>query len=127
MPRKPSDIVQYKLRIRESLRRKIEKAAEKNRTSANQEMVSRLEASFDQEELRSIRDATRNIKEWLMTAERAIERIGIMLLDAGSLARVEQLTADERAALNAGIAAILKHAPTFEGDAPRKEESPPKK
>jgi chemotaxis methyl-accepting protein methylase len=49
MPRKPSDIVQYKLRIRESLRRRIEKAAEKNQTSANSEMANRLEASFRQE------------------------------------------------------------------------------
>ncbi|WP_298102469.1 hypothetical protein [Bradyrhizobium sp.] len=45
-PRKPTAILQYKLRVRESLRRKIEKAAGQNNNSANQEMVNRLEATF---------------------------------------------------------------------------------
>ncbi|WOH55140.1 Arc family DNA-binding protein [Bradyrhizobium sp. BWC-3-1] len=50
MARKPTDYVQFKLRIRESLRRKIEKAAEKKATSANAEAVERIEHSFQQEE-----------------------------------------------------------------------------
>jgi hypothetical protein len=51
MPRKPSDIVQFKVRIREKLRRRIEEAAKKNRISTNAEMASRLQASFDREDL----------------------------------------------------------------------------
>jgi hypothetical protein len=54
MARKPSAILQYKLRIREPLRRRIEKAATKNGVSANAEMNSRLERSFNQESVRSI-------------------------------------------------------------------------
>jgi hypothetical protein len=49
MKRKPSAIVQYKLRIRESLRRQIEKAAKQNEVSANAEMAKRLQDSFQQE------------------------------------------------------------------------------
>jgi len=49
MARKPTDYVQFKLRIRESLRRKIEAAAEKQSISANAEAVGRLEASFERD------------------------------------------------------------------------------
>jgi hypothetical protein len=54
VPRKPSALLQYKLRIRESLRRRIEQAAKKRGVSANYEMTSRLERSFEQEAARSI-------------------------------------------------------------------------
>jgi hypothetical protein len=50
MPPKPPAIVNLKLRIRESLRRKIEVAAKKNDTSLNAEFVKRVEASFQHEE-----------------------------------------------------------------------------
>jgi 5-formyltetrahydrofolate cyclo-ligase len=62
MPRKPSHVLQYKLRIREALRRRIEKAAEKNGVSANQEMVRRLERSFDQEAAQSINQVATNLE-----------------------------------------------------------------
>ena len=51
MPRKPSAMLQYKLRIRETLRRRIEEAANKRGVSANFEMASRLEQSFEKEGL----------------------------------------------------------------------------
>jgi hypothetical protein len=54
MPRKPFEIVQYKLRIREALRRRIERAAKEHGISANQEMAGRLERSFEQESMRKI-------------------------------------------------------------------------
>jgi hypothetical protein len=50
MGRKPTDTVAFKLRIRESLRRKIEKAAERKKISANAEAVERIEKTFDDEE-----------------------------------------------------------------------------
>jgi hypothetical protein len=50
MARKSTDYVQFKLRIRESLRRKIERAAEKKAISANAEAVERIEKTFAEEE-----------------------------------------------------------------------------
>jgi hypothetical protein len=52
MARKPTEFVQFKLRIREALRRKIEKAAEKKDISANAEAVERIEHTFEQDEAR---------------------------------------------------------------------------
>jgi hypothetical protein len=52
MARKPTDYVQFKIRIRESLRRKIERAAEKAAHSANIEAVERIEYTFAEEEER---------------------------------------------------------------------------
>jgi hypothetical protein len=50
MSRKPTEFVQFKLRIREALRRKIEKAAEKRAISANAEAVERIEFTFEEDE-----------------------------------------------------------------------------
>jgi hypothetical protein len=49
--RKPSDVIPTSLRIRESLRRRVEAAAVKRQVSFNYEITSRVEASFDQESL----------------------------------------------------------------------------
>jgi hypothetical protein len=57
MARKPTDYVQFKLRIRESLRRKIENAAAKQKHSANAEAVQRLSESFDFERSRANTEA----------------------------------------------------------------------
>jgi hypothetical protein len=46
MSRNPTDIVPLQLRLTEALRRKIERAAEKNGRSLNSEMVQRLTQSF---------------------------------------------------------------------------------
>jgi len=48
--RKETEFVQLSLRIRESLRRSIEKAADENGCSLNEEMTRRLEESFNLEE-----------------------------------------------------------------------------
>ncbi|WOH47657.1 hypothetical protein [Bradyrhizobium sp. sBnM-33] len=50
MARKPTEYVQLKLRVRESLRRKLERAAEKKAHSANAEAVARIEYTFADEE-----------------------------------------------------------------------------
>jgi hypothetical protein len=47
--RKKTDIVQFKLRIREGLRRKLEAVANAEERSLNSEIAHRLENSFDQE------------------------------------------------------------------------------
>jgi Arc-like DNA binding domain len=46
--RKPADLVQLKLRFDERLRRRIERAAERNECSMNAEIIKRLERSFEQ-------------------------------------------------------------------------------
>jgi hypothetical protein len=45
-PRKSTEFVQFKLRVREELRRRLERAAKKSDRSANNEAVARLEKSF---------------------------------------------------------------------------------
>jgi len=62
MPRKQSAILDYKLRIRESLRRRIEVAAKRRGVSLNFEMASRLERSFDQESQRSMDETAEHLK-----------------------------------------------------------------
>src|SRR5262249_30097590 len=54
MARKPADFVQFKLRIREDLRRRLEREAEKKKISTNAEAVERLEKSFDVEKTQKL-------------------------------------------------------------------------
>jgi Arc-like DNA binding domain len=49
--RKLTDVVQVNLRLRESLRRKLEREAEKRGLSFNAELTRRLEEGFEREEL----------------------------------------------------------------------------
>jgi hypothetical protein len=60
--RKETALLQYKLRIREALRRKIAKAAEKRGVSANYEMTWRLEQSFEREDMFSIHDVAEDLR-----------------------------------------------------------------
>jgi hypothetical protein len=46
MARKPTEIVNFTLRLREDLRKRLERAADKAERSLNIEIVERLEASF---------------------------------------------------------------------------------
>jgi hypothetical protein len=52
--RKLSDTIKLNLRFSEELRRKLERAAEKNNQSMNLEIVERLEHSFRKEEIRDV-------------------------------------------------------------------------
>jgi hypothetical protein len=47
MARKPTDLVPTMLRMEESLRKRLERAAKKNRQSLNSEMVERLALSME--------------------------------------------------------------------------------
>lgn len=70
MARKPSDIVQPNLRIREELRRRLEQAAKKRGVSINYEMTSRLKESFDREELLTLYKVTEDMKgHWARWSE----------------------------------------------------------
>jgi hypothetical protein len=46
MARKPTDMVQLKLRFSEALRRRLERAAARNNRSMNTEIIHRLQGSF---------------------------------------------------------------------------------
>jgi hypothetical protein len=54
--RKPAEIYAFPLRIRESLRRKLEAAAEKNRMSLNIEIANRLARSFEADNVRALEE-----------------------------------------------------------------------
>jgi Arc-like DNA binding domain len=54
MARKPSDVIQIKIRVREDLRRRLEQAANKAGRSINSEMASRLADSFNLPKLNEI-------------------------------------------------------------------------
>lgn len=54
MPRKPTDVIQFSLRIRETLRLRLEKAAEKRAVTINYEITDRLQRSLDAEALRGL-------------------------------------------------------------------------
>ena len=65
MARKPSDIVQLKLRFEEKLRRRLQADAAKNERSLNAEIIDRLERSY----------STPNLAQ--MTATAVVEELRI--------------------------------------------------
>jgi hypothetical protein len=63
MTRKPHDIVNFNLRIRENLRAKLAREAEKNHTSLNNEIRRRLEASLEKAAIRDLEAIAADMKE----------------------------------------------------------------
>jgi hypothetical protein len=61
MARKPSDVIQIKIRVREDLRRRLEQAAKKADRSINSEMASRLADSFNLPKLNEITAGLDNV------------------------------------------------------------------
>jgi len=61
MARKPSDVIQIKIRVREDLRRQLEQAANKADRSINSEMASRLANSFNLPKLNEITGRLENV------------------------------------------------------------------
>jgi len=71
MPRRhPSNIVQIGLRVRESLRRKLEHEAKRHRVSLNREVEMRVEDSFENKDApRDLHDITRQMQlVWIRLA-----------------------------------------------------------
>jgi hypothetical protein len=65
MARKPTDMVQLKLRFSEALRRRLEREAARNNRSMNTEIIHRLEESFRQHEInQSVLDGIRSARNW---------------------------------------------------------------
>jgi Arc-like DNA binding domain len=71
--RKPTDIVQPNLRIREALRRRLEREAKAARRSLNQELICRLEASFEQEAMRSLEMVAADLRKICVRMETKAE------------------------------------------------------
>lgn len=67
MGRKPTDIIQVNLRLREDMRRRLAREAEKNNRSINAEMVARLEASFAAES-RTAMELLEDLRESVQSA-----------------------------------------------------------
>ena len=61
MARKPSDVIQIKIRVREDLRRRLEQAANKADRSINSEMASRLADSFNLPKINEITAGLENV------------------------------------------------------------------
>jgi hypothetical protein len=61
MARKPSDVIQIKIRVREDLRRRLEQAANKAHRSINSEMASRLADSFNLPKLNEVTAGLENV------------------------------------------------------------------
>jgi hypothetical protein len=59
--RKPSDDVQVGLRIKERMRQRLIREAEKNQVSINREINDRIEQSFEAGAMRSIDDVAANL------------------------------------------------------------------
>jgi len=59
--RKSTDHVQVGLRIREALRIRLEREAQRNKIPLNREMMNRLERSFDVDAARSINDVASDL------------------------------------------------------------------
>jgi hypothetical protein len=83
LPREATDIVEPKLRIRESLRAKLEAEAARQQTSLNSEMVRRLEDSFDDKPRANLTTAARDfatsaqdLRDIAHSMEREWERLG---------------------------------------------------
>jgi hypothetical protein len=73
MPRKPVDPVQVNLRIKEGLRRQLEREALKHRVSLNKEMQMRLEDSFTREGVRGLDDIAADMAAtWSRYSERLL-------------------------------------------------------
>lgn len=62
MSRKPTETVQVNLRIKEALRRRLEREAKKRGVSLNYEMTSRIDQSFNIEGLRDQETVTEDMK-----------------------------------------------------------------
>jgi hypothetical protein len=81
--RKPTAIVQLKVRLREDLRRRLEREAERREDSINNEVVRRLEDSFKRGADQDLASEVRKLREDNESLHRTLDRVGE--LTAGTL------------------------------------------
>jgi hypothetical protein len=89
MARKPTDTVALTLRIREVLRRRLQREADKDDVSLNWEISRRLEASFEAERaldvgekaLTKVLDSLKSMEDRLGPPEKDLERVAEWLAE----------------------------------------------
>jgi hypothetical protein len=100
MARKRSATYDYKLRIREPLRRQIEAAAKKRGVSNNAEMTRRLERSFEQDDLFTLNAVAGNMDflwtRWGMLLGRLDHQAALLRAADAILNEIENLPAEVR-------------------------------
>jgi hypothetical protein len=89
MARKPSDVIQIKIRVREDLRRRLEQAANKADRSVNSEMASRLADSFNLPKLNEITARLENV--YTRDARESLDRMQTQDLMDAAEDLIEQL------------------------------------
>ena len=108
MARKPSDVIQIKIRVREDLRRRLEQAANKADRSINSEMASRLADSFNLPKLNEITAGLENIYE--RAGREELDRVQTEDLMRAAEYLIEQLPTEVRGreAVKSAIAEVQK-------------------
>ena len=108
MARKPSDVIQIKIRVREDLRRRLEQAANKADRSINSEMASRLADSFNMPKLNEISTGLENVYRRL--AREINDRLQREELMRAAEYLIEQLPTEVRGreAVKSAIAEVQK-------------------
>jgi hypothetical protein len=121
MARKLTDVVQINLRIREKMRRQLEKAAAKRQVSLNYEMVSRIQETFDGKSLFDLDMVTEEMKNaWARYAEpfHALNLQGNLLRATEVLiGEVEKTDAIERAPIRKAVDKARTHIKAMENEA----------
>jgi hypothetical protein len=85
--RNPAETVVTNLRIKEALRRALEREAEKHQVSLNKEMVWRLEKSFDDADKLTLHQIVQDLQiNWLRFNERFLE----LEIEEGILTAIDQ-------------------------------------
>jgi hypothetical protein len=102
MSRKPTDVAHVNLRIRESLRRTLEREAKAHQVSLNYEIASRLQQTFEQSHLLALYQLTESTGRMLMPL---IERGHEINLENDLIAAAEGLMKWIQPILAAGVVA----------------------
>ncbi|MGO9049395.1 MAG: hypothetical protein ACLP19_27140 [Xanthobacteraceae bacterium] len=112
MTRKPTEIVPTSLRIRESLRRRVEQAAAQRGVSFNYELTSRVQDTFDREAQRTLEDVAVTFSQLEARAaarEHALDLQGDLIRAAEALvAANDQQDSKAITAATAQVKGVLK-------------------
>lgn len=103
MPRKPSDLIQFKVRMRESLRKRLEKAAAQRGVTLTYDIAMRLERSFELESVRTLDMIATDYKN-RQEAEHREDMQGALLVAAESL--VAAVESGDKTAITTAIGTV---------------------
>ncbi len=125
MARKPADIVQPSLRIREDLHRRLEQAAKRRGVSLNYEMTSRLKESFGREAQRKLDMIVADMEEiWARYGQvwhQQDMQAGLLGATEALIAALEQLPeAREHEAIKKAVAQVKQVIEVIEVEAKRR-------